>query len=117
MTFDIEVLLKGQDEVTVKTMEYHRSGPDDWTEDDVREVLNLSLRQFDEVQNPEADDHPVSLRGLSWIVTPVDGGVAIVIEIPSGAVVVGPFKSEVEPLTEMISRVLTTSAQPSQRIH
>ena len=117
MTFDIEVLLKGQDKVTVKTVEDDRSGPDDWTDDDVREILNLSLQQFDEVQNPDADDHPVSLRGLSWIVTPVDGGVAIAIEIPSGAVVAGPFKSQVEALTEMISRVLATPAQPSQQIH
>ena len=117
MTFDIEVMLKGKDEVTVKTMEYDRSGPDDWTDDDVREILNLSLQQFDEVQNPDADDRVVSLRGLSWIVTPVDGGVAIAIEIPSGAVVAGPFETEVEPLTEMISRVLATPAQASQQIH
>ena len=38
--------------------------------------------------------------------TPVDGGVAIAIEISSGAVVAGPFEGDVDTLTATITRVL-----------
>ncbi|MYK89854.1 MAG: hypothetical protein F4018_16790 [Acidobacteria bacterium] len=67
------------------------------------------------MQNPDTDERSVALRGFSWIVTPVDGGIAIAIEIPSGAVVAGPFEGDVDTLTATITRVLANvrgSAQP-----
>ena len=70
----------------------------------------MTLLSFDRVQNPEADDRRISFRGLSWIVTSVPEGVIIAIEIPSGAVVAGPFDAEVEPLTQAVSRVLASPA-------
>ena len=73
-------------------------------------MLRLTLLSFDRVQNPEAEERSISFRGLSWIVTPVSEGVIIAIEIPSGAVVAGPFDAEVEPLTQAVSRVLASPA-------
>ena len=110
MTFTAEVLLKGHDEVVDEVIHHDGPEPRDWTDDDVREVLRLTLLSFDRVQNPDAEDRAVSLRGLSWIVTPVDGGVAIAIEIPSGAVVAGPFAADVDTLTAAMSRVLARPA-------
>ena len=55
----------------------------------------------------------VSLRGLSWIVTDADPGVAIAIEIPSGAVASGPFDLPTDELTQMIARVISPGAQTS----
>ena len=117
MTFTAEVLLKGHDEVVDEVI--HRDGPEpgDWTDDDVREVLRLTLLSFDRVQNPDAEDRTVSLLGLSWIVTPVDGGVAIAIEIPSGAVVAGPFHADVDTLTAAVARVLARPASDGSTIH
>lgn len=117
MTFTAEVLLKGHDEVVDEVI--HRDGPDpgDWTDDDVREVLRLTLLSFDSVQNPDAEDRTVSLRGLSWIVTPVDRGVAIAIEIPSGAVVAGPFAIEVDTLTAALTRVLARPEGDGPTVH
>ena len=117
MTFTAEILLKGHDEVVDEVI--HRDGPEpaDWTDDDVREVLRLTLLSFDRVQNPDAEDQTVSLRGLSWIVTPVDGGVAIAIEIPSGAVVAGPFSVDVDILTAAVARVLARPASDGSTIH
>ena len=117
MTFTAEILLKGHDEVVDEVI--HRDGPEpaDWTDDDVREVLRLTLLSFDRVQNPDAEDRTVSLRGLSWIVTPVDGGVAIAIEIPSGAVVAGPFSADVDILTAAVARVLARPASDRSTIH
>ena len=60
MTFTTEILLKGHDEVVDDVI--HRDGPEpsDWTDDDVREVLRLTLLSFDRVQNPDAEDRTVS---------------------------------------------------------
>ena len=111
MTFGIEVLLKGRDEVVEEVIDRDGGAPPDWTDEDVRDVLRLTLLSFDRVQNPEAEDRSISFRGLSWIVTPVSEGVIIAIEIPSGAVVAGPFDAEVEPLTQALNRVLASPAE------
>ena len=106
MTFTVEVLLKGREDVVEEVVRREGADPSMWTEDDVRDVLRLILLSFDRVLNPEAENRTVSLRGLSWIVRPVETGVIIAIEIPSGAVVAGPFDTEVEPLTQSLGRAL-----------
>ena len=114
MNFDVEVLLKGTDEVVVETVTYTGPDPPGWTDADVREVLLSILRVFDRVNRPDtAQPDEVSLRGLSWIVTAVDGGVAIAIEIPSGAVAAGPFDLPADELTQMITRVVSSSVRSS----
>lgn len=106
MTFKVEVLLKGKEDVVESEVDFEGPEPAAWADDDVRRVLELTLGAFDQVQNPEAEERLVALRGFSWIVTPVDGGIAIAIEIPSGAVVAGPFDADVDTLTATITRVL-----------
>lgn len=114
MNFDVEVLLKGTDEVVVETVTYAGPDPPGWTDADVREVLLSILRVFDRVNRPDAaQPDEVSLRGLSWIVTAADGGVAIAIEIPSGAVAAGPFDLPADELTQMITRVVSSSVRAS----
>ena len=117
MTFTVEVLLKGTDEVVEEVVD--REGPDPaaWTDEDVRDVLRLTLLSFDRAQNPESDERSISLRGLSWIVTPVPTGVVIAIEIPSGAVVAGPFETDVEPLTQAMTRVLASPTASGAVVH
>jgi uncharacterized protein (DUF608 family) len=116
MTFNVEVLLKGKESVVETEVDFEGPEPAAWADDDVRRVLELTLGAFDEVQNPDADERSVALRGFSWIVTPVDGGVAIAIEIPSGAVVAGPFDGDIDTLTATITRVLA-SVRGSSRPH
>ena len=117
MKFSIEVLLKGQDKVVEESVEREGREPTDWTDDDVRDVLRLALLSFDRVQNPDADNRTVSFRGLSWIVTPVEEGVAIAIEIPSGAVVVGPFSADKDRLTGVIERALAGPTGEGSTVH
>lgn len=117
MTFTVEVLLKGQDEVVERRVEFDGPEPLAWADDDVRRVLELTLGAFDAVQQPDgASERPVTLTGFSWIVNEVDGGVAIFIEIPSGAVVAGPLNADVDTLTATINRVLA-NAQVSSQTH
>lgn len=114
MTFDVEVLLKGTDEVVAETVTYPGPEPPGWTDADVREVLLSILRVFDRVnRKEEAEPGDVSLRGLSWIVTASGTGVAVAIEIPSGAIAAGPFDLPADELTQMIARVISSSLQTS----
>tara|TARA_B100001123_G_scaffold412164_1_gene509126 strand:- start:6529 stop:6882 length:354 start_codon:yes stop_codon:yes gene_type:complete len=117
MKFTVEVLLKGHDVVVDEVIELDAPEPHEWTDDHVHEILRLTLASFDRVQNPDAEVREVALRGLSWIVTPVDKGVAIAIEIPSGAVVAGPFLADVDPLTAAIDRVMAKSRQDVETVH
>lgn len=133
MTFRVEVLLKGREDVVETEVDFGGPEPAAWADDDVRRVLELTLGAFDRVRNPDAEERTVALRGFNWIVTPLDRGVAIAIEIPSqralsitlpagneetlvytitvtyddgGAVVAGPFEGDVDTLTATITRVL-----------
>ena len=117
MMFTVEVLLKGQDKVAERHVDFEGPEPLAWADDDVRRILELTLGTFDAVQQPTgAGERRVTLAGFSWIVSQVEGGVGIFIEIPSGAVVAGPFNADVDTLTATINRVLA-SAQVSTETH
>ncbi|MCY4600301.1 MAG: hypothetical protein OXF27_10325 [Acidobacteria bacterium] len=110
MNFTVEVLLKGREDVVARSLE-HPVAPGDWTDADVRELLYMALREFEQAQSPDADEpRPVQLRGFSWIVTPLKTGVAIAIEIATGALVAGPFEVDADWLTAAINRVLAAPA-------
>jgi hypothetical protein len=114
MTFDVEVLLKGTDDVVIETVTHDGPEPAAWTDQDVREVLLSTLRVFERVNSGDDDaGGTVALRGLSWIVTPVPPGVAIAIEIPSGAVAAGPFEIPAAELTQMVARVIASGTDRS----
>ena len=114
ITFDVEVLLRGTSEVVAERVTYDGPEPAGWTDADVREVLLSILRVFDRANPDGGGGDAVSLRGLSWIVTDADAGVAIAIEIPSGAVGAGPFNLPADELTQMIARVTASSTQTSE---
>ena len=114
MTFDVEVLLKGTSEVIAETVTYDGPEPAGWTDADVREVLLSIMRVFGRAGRGDVDGDEVSLRGLSWIVTEADPGVAIAIEIPSGAVGAGPFDLPADELSRMIARVIASGTQRSE---
>lgn len=116
MTFTVEVLLKGQEHVVAESLE-HAVAPEAWTDDDVRTVLHLTLGQLDRAQNPGEDRRPTQLRGFSWIVTPLEEGVAIAIEVASGAIVAGPFDLDQEWLTQSISRVMGSAGSAPEVLH
>ncbi len=107
MPVSVDVWLRGNHFATTESIEGVTRAPRDWTEDDVRAVLEGMLRAMDRLKNPGAGDRPVSLRGLSWIVNPfADGGVVIAIEITLGAAIAGPFDIDEAALSAMIARVL-----------
>ena len=116
MTFTVEVLLRDREAVVTDSMEVGDREPAVWTDDDVRHVLESMLQTIAHVKDPAGERRrPVSLRGLSWIVDTVAGGVMIAIEIPTGAVVAGPFAMAQERLDAMVARVIAAGGAPAAR--
>jgi hypothetical protein len=117
MTLSVDVWLRGSDFATTEHIEGIERQPREWTDDDVRLVLEGMLRAMDRRKRPGEPDREIALRGLSWIVNPYEeGGVLIAIEIAMGAAVSGPFEIEQTTLEAMIRRVLTGGRQ-SETVH
>ena len=119
MNVDVDVWLRGSDSATTATFDDIARPPKEWTDDDVRLVLEGMLRTMHRLKHPGEADRTVSLRGLSWIVNPYeDGGVVIAIEITLGAAIAGPFDIDRAALEAMIARVLERPAvPPSSTVH
>ena len=118
MTIPVDIWLRGQDFATTQSIEGVNREANDWTDDDVRTVLEGMLRTMHRLKHKASDLPPITLRGLSWIVNPYDGGgVVIAIEISLGAAVAGPFDADKSTLERMISRVLASAAGRPSTIH
>ena len=106
--FSVDIWLRGEHTATTRSIEGIVRQPSAWTDDDVRLMLEGMLTQMHRLKHPDDVEHPVALRGLSWIVNPYDeGGVVVAIEITLGAAIAGPFDIELKTLEQMITRVLT----------
>lgn len=123
MTLEIEVWLRGTNHGSTDTVEVALATPRQWTENDVRLLLEELLRAIDRAKNPEADrNRPVILRGFNWIVSPFeDRGVLVQLEIQLGAAAAGPFDIDPGELEALIGRVLAQgradAPPPSPRVH
>ena len=110
MNVSVDVWLRGSDVATTEQIDATIRPPLEWTEDDVRAVLEGMLRAMDRRKRPGEADREIALRGLSWIVDPYkNGGVLIAIEITMGAAVSGPFDIDQKALESMIARVLSAA--------
>jgi hypothetical protein len=116
MTYEIEVVLRNEKDASVERAAHVRE-PREWTEADVRAVLEAILLAVNRVKNPETPDPAVALRGFSWIVEPFDEEqVVIAVEIPMGAAVAGPFRIDRDLLTTLVARTIAhadTSLPPT----
>jgi hypothetical protein len=114
MTVQVDVWLRGDEFASTKQIEEVSREPGEWTDEDVRFVLQGMLLAMHRLKHPDDDDRAVALRGISWIVNPYDeGGVVIAIEITMGAAIAGPFDIDKLALESMISRVLERPLPPS----
>jgi hypothetical protein len=117
MHIPVDVWLRGSDFATTESIDGVVREPREWTDDDVRVVLEGMLRAMDRRKRPGEPGREIMLRGLSWIVNPYESGVVIAIEITLGAAIAGPFNVEKEALETMIRRVLTDALPPSSTVH
>jgi hypothetical protein len=118
VTYTIEVMLRETHRVVSKEMTHPGGDPECWTDDDVRQVVRAMLLALDAVSHPGAEVEPdITLRGISWIVSPYRDGVAIAMEIFSGSIVAGPFKMSEARLNQLLTRVMAGEKQRSETIH
>lgn len=119
MTVSVDIWLRGSDVATTDRIEGIARAPQEWTDADVRLLLEGMLRAMDRRKRPGEADREIQLRGLSWIVNPYDeGGVVIAIEITMGAAIAGPFDADKSTLETLIARVLSAPPQrPSTTVH
>lgn len=121
MTFQVDLLLKGEEHATTHTIDSAVvREPREWTDADVGTVLREMLAALDRRKRPNQPDRPVFLRGISWIVDADrgSGGVLIALEIPTGAAVAGPFAIGQHELEEMIGRVMARAVpSAADRVH
>ena len=118
MTVSVDIWLRGTDVAKTDTIEGITRAPSDWTDEDVRAVLQGMLRAMDRQKRPGEADRSIALRGLSWIVNPYEeGGVVIAVEITLGAAVAGPFDIDKGLLEQMIRRVLAQPDASPTTIH
>jgi hypothetical protein len=114
----VDILLRGSEVATTAAVEGITRPPREWTDADVRLVLEGMLRAMHRLRHPGEDDRPIALRGLSWIVNPYEeGGVVVAIEITLGAAIAGPFDIEQAALEAMIARVMARAKPPSATVH
>ena len=117
MSLSVDIWLRGNDFATTESIEAPARDPAQWTDEDVRQVLEGMLRAMDRRKRPGEADRAISLRGLSWIVNPYEsGGVVIAIEITMGAAIAGPFDIDKGALEVRIGRVLGSRAAGSPGI-
>lgn len=117
MVFDLEIVLRDRERAIAEQCVHEGNDAPAWTEQDVEEVLKAMLLAVDRAKNPGSEQRFVTLRGFSWIVEPAAGGVVIALEIPTGAVVAGPFDIPQPRLDSLITRVLAASAPSRPVVH
>jgi hypothetical protein len=112
MTFPIEIMLRGNQQVFTETVFHPNDDPSTWTTKDVTSVLRSILLAIDRVQNPGGEQEPtVSLRGISWIASSYHEGVVIALEIHSASAVAGPFKMDQELLTRLVTEAVAQAGE------
>ena len=113
---EVDVWVRGQQDATTRKIEGVPANAADWTDGDVRLLLEQMLLALEKAKNPSGDAPPISLRGFSWIVSPEEHGVLVHLEMQMGTASAGPFDIDEARLTEMISRVMG-GPKPSTLVH
>jgi hypothetical protein len=113
---EVDIWVRGQQDATTRKIEGVPANAADWTDGDVRLLLEQMLLALEKAKNPSGDAPPISLRGFSWIVSPEEHGVLVHLEMQMGTASAGPFDIDEARLTEMISRVMG-GPKPSTLVH
>lgn len=103
---DVDVWVRGTAQAATRQIQAVNSDAGSWTEPDVRTLLTEMLLSLARAHDPDGAPPPITLRGFSWIVSQLDDGVLVHIEMPMGTASAGPFAIDEARLTEMIARVI-----------
>ena len=108
MQFEVEIVVRSTGQVVSEKLYHDGSPPERWEQSDVTAVLTAMLLAIDRAVTGDPNRaRSVAFRGISWIVSPFEDGVALAIEIPSGSVVAGPFQIPEDRLSTLITTALS----------
>ncbi len=108
MTFDVEIMLRNDEHVFASVLAHDRP-PTEWTVSDAEAILEKILASVARALSPDADEQPISLRGVSWIVNPFKDGVVLALEIHSASAVAGPFAVGQADLERLVGQAVRAS--------
>ncbi len=103
---DVDVWVRGTAGAVTQKMKGVPADADNWTDADVKTLLEQMLKALDRARDPAGNPPAVTLRGFSWIVSPDPGGVLVHIEMQLGTASAGPFAIAEARLSDMITRVI-----------
>ena len=111
MTYQIEIMLRGNEQVFTETVHHIGAGdPAAWTADDASTLLHSTLKAIDRALNPDRADEPATttFHGINWIVSPYKDGVVLALEIHSASAVAGPFAMPQARLEQLLNEAVKT---------
>lgn len=118
MTYDVEIMLRGNETVFTETLHHIGNAPADWTVEDASTLMHSVLKAIDRVMNPERADEPTTtMRGVNWIVSPHEDQAVVALEIHSASAVAGPFRIEPERLESLLTDAVKTPVTSTGVVH
>lgn len=118
MTYDVEIMLRGNERVYTEQVHHIGNELSDWTVEDASTLMHSMLKSIDRVLNPDRDDEPpTSIRGVNWIVTMFDGQPTVALEIHSASAVAGPFGIDSERLESLLAEAVKSPVAGSGVVH
>lgn len=118
VTYDVEIMLRGNETVFTETVHHIGSPLEDWTVEDASTMLHSVLRAIDRVLNPGRDDEATTtVRGVNWIVSPLGEHVAVALEIHSASAVAGPFAIDGGRLESLLSEAVKSPVLSTGVVH
>jgi hypothetical protein len=118
MTYDVEIMLRGNERVYSERVHHIGNEPADWTVEDASTLIHTVLRAIDRVLNPDRDDEPTtSIRGVNWIISHFEGKPVVALEIHSASAVAGPFPIEASRLESLLSEAVKSPMTRTGVVH
>ena len=118
MTYDVEIMLRGQEAVFTETLHHIGNPLDDWTVEDASTMMHSALKAIDRALNPGRPDEPTTtMRGLNWIVTPFEDKAVVAIEIHSASAVAGPFRIDCGRLESLLTEAVKSPIMSTGVVH
>ncbi len=118
MTYDVEIMLRGDETVYTETLHHIGNEIGDWTVEDASTLMHSVLKAIDRVLNPDRGDEPTTaMRGVNWIVTSHEGQAVVALEIHSASAVAGPFAIDRDRLETLLTDAVKTPMTSTGVVH
>src|SRR5690606_34419975 len=118
MTYDVEIMLRGNERVYTERVHHIGNEPADWTVEDASTLIHSVLKAIDRVLNPDRGEEPAtSIRGVNWIISQFEGRPVVALEIHSASAVAGRIAIDSDRLESLLSEAVRNPVTRSGVVH